>query len=101
MSDNNSIFEPAIDKKVEISYDSLPNSSFEDVNLGGAKFSNVNLKEAVFDDVNMDETHFNKCGSNFLFVLFKQLLDIHAVDLQTVYLAIVYLNVCKVTVNEL
>jgi len=29
-------------------------------------------------------------------VLFKQLLDIHAVDLQTVYLAIVYLNVCKV-----
>ena len=59
MSDNNSIFEPAIDKKVEISYDSLPNSSFEDVNLGGAKFSNVNLKEAVFDDVNMDETHFN------------------------------------------
>ena len=47
MSDNNSIFEPAIDKKVEISYDSLPNSSFEDVNLGGAKFSNVNLKEAV------------------------------------------------------
>ena len=56
MSDNNSIFEPAIDKKVEISYDSLPNSSFEDVNLGGAKFSNVNLKEAVFDDVNMDET---------------------------------------------
>ena len=44
MSDNNSIFEPAIDKKVEISYDSLPNSSFEDVNLGGAKFSNVNLK---------------------------------------------------------
>ena len=49
MSDNNSIFEPAIDKKVEISYDSLPNSSFEDVNLGGAKFSNVNLKEAVFE----------------------------------------------------
>jgi len=45
--------------------------------------------------------HFNKCRSNFLFVLFKQLLDIHAVDLQTVYLAIVYLNVCKVTVNEL
>ena len=45
--------------------------------------------------------HFNKCGSNFLGVLFKQLLDIHAVDLQTVYLAIVYLNVCKVTVNEL
>jgi len=43
--------------------------------------------------------HFNKCGSNFLFVLFKQLLDVHAVDLQTVYLAIVYLNVCKVTVN--
>lgn len=27
MSDNNSIFEPAIDKKVEISYDNLPNSS--------------------------------------------------------------------------
>lgn len=47
MSDNNSIFEPAIDKKVEISYDSLPNSSFEDVNLGGAKFSNVNLKEEI------------------------------------------------------
>ena len=45
MSDNNSIFEPAIDKKVEISYDSLPNSSFEDVNLGGAKFSNVNLRK--------------------------------------------------------
>ena len=43
MADQNSIFEAAIDKKVEISYDSLPNSTFEDVNLGGAKFNNVNL----------------------------------------------------------
>ena len=59
MSDASKTFEPAFDKKVEISYDSLPNSSFEDVNLGGAKFSNVNLKGADFDDVNMDNARFN------------------------------------------
>ena len=59
MSDKDSIFEPAIEKKVEITYDSLPNSSFEDVNLGAAKFVNVNLKEAHFDDVNMDKVLFN------------------------------------------
>ena len=75
MSDTINTFEPALDKKVEISYDSLPNSTFEDVNLGSATFCNVNLKEAKFNDVNMDSAEFDDVsmrGANFT--------DIYMVD---------------------